>query len=300
MTTPPSPPDLDDVLARIGTALDRAEEVLADFTAGATSARWKAAGDPVTEADLRVDRVLRETLPRPGEGWLSEETVDSAERLSRERTWIVDPLDGTREFVQGVPEWCVAIGLVENGRPIAGGILNPATGQRLTGAVGRGVLLAEPPGVPAAGTPLPPEGSGGRALPVPAPPPAPPPRQAPRPVRASERDRLEGALVLASRSEVRRGEWDRFAGAPFAVRACGSVAWKLALVAAGKADATWTLVPKNEWDVAAGAALVLAAGGVVRALPWDEPRFNRRETLLRGFVACGPRLAEPIRRLLDL
>ena len=300
MPSPLSPAEIDDVLDRIGTALDRAEEVLRDFTAGETAANWKSAGDPVTEADLRVDRVLRETLPRAGEGWLSEETADTPDRLGRERTWIVDPLDGTREFVEGVPEWCVAVGLVVAGAPVAGGILNPATGQRLVGAVGRGVLLAEPPDVSAAGTPLPPAGSGGRPLPVPPTPPPPAPRGEARPVRASDRDRLEGAVVLASRSEVKRGEWDRFAGAPFTVRACGSVAWKLALVAAGKADATWTLVPKNEWDVAAGAALVLAAGGVVRALPWEEPRFNREETLLDGFVACGPRLAEPIRRLLDL
>ncbi len=300
MASPLSPGDLDEVLARIGAALDRAEEVLREFTAGETAARWKSAGDPVTEADLRVDRVLRETLPRPGEGWLSEETADTRDRLERERTWIVDPLDGTREFVQGVPEWGVAVGLVVSGVPAAGGILNPATGQRLVGAPGRGVLLAEPPGVPPAGTPLPPEGSGGRALPVPPAPGPPGPREEPRPVAASGRDRLEGALVLASRSEVKRGEWDRFAGAPFRVRACGSVAWKLALVAAGRADATWTLVPKNEWDVAAGAALVLAGGGVVRALPWEPPRFNRETTLLPGFVACGARLAEPVRRLLDL
>ncbi len=300
MASPLSPADLDDVLGRIDAALDRAEEVLRDFTAGETAANWKSAGDPVTEADLRVDRVLRETLPRAGEGWLSEETADTPDRLARERTWIVDPLDGTREFVMGVPEWCVAIGFVVSGIPVAGGILNPATGQRLVGAVGRGVLLAEPPGLPPAGTPLPPEGSGGKPLPVPPAPQPPGPREAPRPVRATDRDRLEGAVVLASRSEVKRGEWDRFAGAPFAVRACGSVAWKLALVAAGKADATWTLVPKNEWDVAAGAALVLAAGGVVRALPWEEARFNREKTLLDGFVACGPGLADPIRRLLDL
>ena len=80
----------------------------------------------------------------------------------------------------------------------------------------------------------------------------------------------------------------------------GSVAYKLALVAAGLADATWTLVPKNEWDVAAGAALVAAAGGEVWTLDAERPRFNRAKTLFRGFVATPPGLRAPILSLLRL
>ena len=77
-----------------------------------------------------------------------------------------------------------------------------------------------------------------------------------RRLRSGSIDRIEGAEVLASRSEVRRGEWDHFQDGPIEVRPMGSVAYKMALVAAGLADATWTLTPKNEWDVAAGTALV--------------------------------------------
>ena len=105
---------------------------------------------------------------------------------------------------------------------------------------------------------------------------------------------------MASRSEVRRGEWDRFAGRGFTVQASGSVAYKLAQVAAGLVDSTWTLVPKNEWDVAAGAALVAAAGGEVLTLDAEPPRFNRRKTLFRGFVATPPGLRGQILSLLDL
>jgi myo-inositol-1(or 4)-monophosphatase len=99
--------------------------------------------------------------------------------------------------------------------------------------------------------------------------------------------RLEGAEVLASRSEIRRGEWRRYRDAPFRFRPMGSVAWKLALVAAGRADATWTLCPKHEWDVAAGVALVRAGGGDVRLPDGGIPTFNRVHTLLPGLVA-GP------------
>ena len=247
-------------LARIASALGAATEALLPFTPGSVAHVLKERGDPLTEADLAVDGVLRRMLPRPGEGWLSEETRDDRERLSRTRVWVVDPIDGTREFIDGVPEWCVSIGLVEDGIPVAGGILNPVTGETVLGGAGLGVTL------------------NGEV------------------VRSRPRDRgLAGALVLASRSETRRGEWDRYADAPFAVRPCGSVAYKLALVAAGLADATWTLAPKNEWDVAAGAALVSAAGGIVLHADGSEPGFNRPDPSLPDFLAGPPLLLEELR-----
>jgi myo-inositol-1(or 4)-monophosphatase len=248
-----------DDVARIAWALARAAEALAPYTAGAIDHVLKDRGDPLTEADLAVNRVLHETLPRPGEGWLSEETQDDEDRLGRTRVWVVDPIDGTQEFVQGIPEWCVSIGLVERGVPVAGGILNPATGQTVIGGLGLGVEV---------------NGS---------------------PARVSTRQTLEGAVVLASRSETRRGEWERFADAPFEVRPCGSVAYKLALVAAGLVDLTWTLVPKSEWDVAAGAALVRAAGGNVFLADGSERTFNLPDPRLPDFLAGSAQLLEQVR-----
>lgn len=256
----PAPEDRQRDLGRIRKALDAARQVLTRYTPGDIAHRIKSgAGDPVTEADLELDRVLRESLLRDGEGWLSEETADDPSRLERRRVWVVDPLDGTKEFVQGIPEWCVSVGLVEDGEPVAGGILSPAADLLILGAVEEGVTLnGEPAGV-------------------------------------RDTDRLDGARVLASRSEVARGEWERFTGDVFEVVPMGSVAYKLARVAAGLAEATWTLVPKNEWDVAAGTALVRAGGGVVHTPDGDAPRFNRRDTRLPGLVAHGSRLTEAVR-----
>ena len=104
--------------------------------------------------------------------------------------------------------------------------------------------------------------------------------------------------MLASRSEVRRGDWACFDDSPFIFRPMGSVAYKMALIASGLADATWTLTPKNEWDIAAGVALVEAAGGVVQFLPDAKPAFNNKSTLLPGLFACGPLLSSPINTLL--
>jgi myo-inositol-1(or 4)-monophosphatase len=245
-----------DILQRIQTALNAAAVVFARFTPGAVATEYKAGHDPVTEADRAVDAVLRENLLRDGEGWLSEETADNPSRLDKQRVWIVDPLDGTREFVKGLPEFCVSIGFIENGKPVAGGIYNPATQETFLGAIDCGVLYN---GKPAA---------------------------------ASQRASVDGALTLASRSEVKRGEWKPFENGPFKVQAMGSVAYKLALVAAGLADITFTLTPKNEWDVAAGAALVLSAGGYVATLDQEPLQCNNRNPLISGLLASGPNLRE--------
>src|SRR5579864_6112919 len=129
-----------DILKRIEDALDAARAVFQRFTPGEVQAEFKAGYDPVTEADRAVDKVLRQNLLRDGEGWLSEESADDLARLEQKRVWIVDPLDGTREFVLGLPEFCVSIGFAENGKPVAGGIYNPATAETFLGAVDAGVL----------------------------------------------------------------------------------------------------------------------------------------------------------------
>jgi len=248
----------EDALKRIGEALEAAARALKPFVPGAVKADFKSGDDPVTEADRAVNRVLHETLLRDGEGWLSEESVDDRSRLGKSRVWIVDPLDGTREFVSGIPEWCVSIAFVVNGRATAAGITNPATGETFLGSLGRGITY------------------NGQIA------------------QASRRQRLTGALILASRSEVKRGEWKHFGEAPFSVQPMGSVAYKLARVAAGLADATWTLTPKHEWDVVAGVALVEAAGGFVSTLADGQPRFNNESALMPGLIAAGPGLRNDI------
>jgi myo-inositol-1(or 4)-monophosphatase len=252
-----------EILQRIEAALAAAREVFNRFTAGAIDAEFKAGHDPVTEADRAIDAALRQNLLRDGEGWLSEESVDDLSRLDRERVWVVDPLDGTREFVKGIPEFCASIGYLENGLPVAGGIHNPATGQTFIGAIDIGVLY-----------------NG-------------------KPARASQRRSLEGATVLASRSEVKRGEWKQFENSRLEIKAMGSVAYKLALVSAGLADLTFTLCPKNEWDIAAGTALVLSGGGFVKTLEGKSFRGNNRNPLLSGLLAGGPHLEEALLSMLS-
>jgi len=245
-------------LPRIERALQAAGKVLEEFQSGATPVGRKIGREIVTAADHRVNERLREILTQEGEGWLSEETTDDLARLQRRRVWIVDPLDGTREFVAGIPEWCVSIGLVEDGRAVAGGILNPATGEVFLGSVETGVTR------------------NGKA------------------VSTRTNRELQDMLVLASRSEAGRGEWTCLRDAPFRVQPMGSVAYKLARVAAGLADATWTFTPKHEWDVVAGAALVRSAGGLVMTPDGREPTWNRPEPFLKGLMAFAAEGAEAL------
>ncbi|MFZ1919695.1 MAG: 3'(2'),5'-bisphosphate nucleotidase CysQ [Terriglobales bacterium] len=252
-----------ETLERIHAALEAGREVLNRFTPGAIEAEYKAGHDPVTEADRAVDAMLKKHLLRGGEGWLSEETIDDQSRLTKSRVWVVDPLDGTREFVQGIPEFCISIAMVENGVPVAGGICNPATNELILGSRDTGVTYNGSPSQP------------------------------------SQRRDLHGALVLASRSEVKRGEWKQFESAEFDIHPMGSVAYKLGLVAAGRADLTFTLVPKNEWDVAAGAALVESAGGWTLKLDHSPLRCNQKNPLISGLLAGGPFLRDPLLALLE-
>lgn len=251
-----------ETLERIQSALDAAREVLTRYTPGAIEAEYKIGHDPVTEADKAVDAVLRKNLLREGEGWLSEESVDDPSRLNKKRVWVVDPLDGTREFVAGIPEFCVSVAMVEDGAPVAGGICNPATNETFIGSLATGVTY-----------------NG-------------------RPASPSQKSDLHEALVLASRSEVKRGEWETFKNT-LKIQPMGSVAYKLALVSAGLADVTFTLTPKHEWDVAAGAALVLSSGGFVQTLENSRLCCNQKNPLLSGLIACGPNLSGELLSLLE-
>lgn len=221
----------------------------------AFSVRDKSPDNPVTDADLAADKLLRQQLLTllPDAGWLSEETADNPDRLQKRQLWVVDPLDGTKEFVMGIPEFTVSVALVEEGLPILAVIYNPPTGELFTGYKGGGVWY-----------------NG-------------------QPTAVSQRETLRGALVHASRSEIKRGEFAPFEDM-FELKIVGSVAYKLAQVAAGQADAAWSRGPKHEWDICAGALLVEEAGGTAVDLSNNPLQFNRPFPKVNGIVADNGRL----------
>jgi myo-inositol-1(or 4)-monophosphatase len=224
----------------------------------------KSAGNPVTDADYAANTLLHKHLKAllPDAGWLSEETIDQPDRFSRKRIWVVDPLDGTKEFIMGIPEFAVSVALVENGQPIMGVIYNPAAEEIFYGTRNSGVFF-----------------NGNRK-------------------HVTDSYKLEGALIEASRSEWKRGEFKPFEDI-FQIRIVGGTAYKLARVAAGLCDASWSRGPKNEWDICAGALLVAEAGGRCVDLSNSPFMFNRPKTLVSGFIADNGNLHDDIITMLS-
>ena len=231
--------------------------------AGRRAATEKSDDNPVTAADLEANAalgaVIRKAFPR--DALLSEETIDHPARLGASRVWIVDPLDGTKEFVAGVPQFAVSVALVVGERPAAACIYQPTTRECFHARLGGGAWL------------------GAERLAV------------------SRKTSLAESLLLASRTELARGQIEAFRALFARVEPVGSVAFKLALVAAGRADLWISAAPKHEWDVCAGDLLVSEAGGTFRELARGERRYNQKDLLLRPPLAAGPaRLVEEFRR----
>jgi len=229
-----------------------------------THTRKAVSEDPLTQADLESDRCIQDVLGRafPGDALLSEESVSAPSRLTNRRVWIIDPMDGTREFVGRIPEFAVSIGLVEDGVPVVGVILNPAAGVGMWATRGGGTYRAK----------WTPEGPWGAAVRV----------------RISSRDRLEEAVVMASRTEINKGQFRPFLGWFGELRAVGSIAWKLGCIASGEGDLNVSLAPKNEWDVCAGDLLVREAGGVYQSLEGKTRRYNLADPLIPDAMVAGP------------
>jgi len=252
-----------ELIARIRAALAGAAKIFEDADGRLASHRTKPGGDPVTEIDMALDAALKQALLRPGEGWLSEETTDDPTRLDHRLVWVVDPLDGTREFIQGLPEYCTSIAAVYDGVPVAGGVLNPAAELEIVGGRGEGVFCN--------GAPL------------------------------DARDTTASIdRVLASRTEYERGQWRSVVETGIEVVPMGSVAYKIARVAAGLDPVTWTPEPKHEWDVAGGAALIAAEGGLLMDLDGREITFNQPHPWLNGAIAIPRRFRDRQLEIRDL
>ncbi|MFQ6674758.1 MAG: 3'(2'),5'-bisphosphate nucleotidase CysQ [Fidelibacterota bacterium] len=212
-----------------------------------------SAVNPVTTADHASNDLLKKILLSefPDYGWFSEETVDSRERLAKNRVWVVDPLDGTREFIEGVPHFVVSVALVENHRPVLGVLYNPVTGELFTADDGEGAAL------------------NGHSI------------------RCSSESDPDRMAILVSRTESRKGLWRHFRKRFGEVRPVGSVSYKLGLTAAGKGDVFASLRPKNEWDVCGGHCLVAESGGIMVTLKGEPITYNNRKTRIAGGLVAG-------------
>ena len=241
-----------------GAELDAAEAAAHDAGAaimglfrGKFDVHEKSKNNPVTTADLEANRIIREKISRcfPGDGWLSEEDQDNARRLALSRVWVVDPIDGTREFIEGVPQFAISIAFVVGGVPKVSVIFNPAKNRFYKAAAGRGAFLNE------------------------------------EAIRVTPRDDIDGALLLVSRSEPQK-KFQAFVDR-CEIKPVGSIAYRLAKVAGGDGDATITFRTIHEWDICAGVLMVLEAGGKVVDGTGAVMTFNRQLPKHRGVIAAN-------------
>jgi 3'(2'), 5'-bisphosphate nucleotidase len=259
------------LMAPLTDLVIRAGAAILAVNRGAMRMEGKLDGSPVTEADLAADRIIAEGLARlaPQLPFLSEERVDLAKPPFDGSFFLIDPLDGTKEFVAGRDEFTVNVALVTNGTPLLGIIGAPALGLVWRGLVGRGAERLKAADASAA-TPI-----RTRSLPKPG----------------------EPWIAVVSRSHLDSRTEAFIAARPGAVRQVLGSAVKLARVAEGGADIYPRLAPTSEWDIAAGHALVTAAGGKITDAQGAALQFGKRREsfIVPEFIAWGDPSAAPAR-----
>ncbi len=219
----------------------------------------KTPGNLVSEADLEVDRFLKRELRRllPSAAWLSEETADDKARTASGLIWLVDPIDGTRDFVRGRTGWTVSVALVSAGRPLIGMLAAPARGEEWIAVAGQGAALNDAP------------------------------------IRASTRTEFAGARVPTHGLPQEDADL-------VAVEQPNSIALRIAMVAADRADLVATLRWGFEWDIAAATLIAREAGAEVSDAFGRPLAYNKHDPRDFGVLVCSPAIhAAAVERLAE-
>lgn len=226
---------------------------------------YKSEDSPVTIADQEADKYLSDFIGGefPHDGWLSEETVDTEERLEKKRTWIVDPLDGTKEYIKKLPEFSISIALVQNNIPVVGVIYNPISEEMFYAERNKGAFL-----------------NGMK-------------------IKISDKQDIKNASLIVSRSEYGNNLWNNYKSSFSSIKSIGSIAYKLGLAAANVYDITATVAPKNEWDICAGDCIVREAGGTMKTINGENINYNQKKTLVTDpIIATNFKLFDMVSDLL--
>lgn len=249
--------------AVLNDAVRHSGEIALKYFKGDLKSWEKKPGDPVSEADLEIDSYLKETLldTHPDYGWLSEETADDPSRLSKERVWIVDPIDGTRSFIAGKPEFTVSAALVDNGQPVCAAVFNPVTEEFFEATLGQGSFL-----------------NSKRLL-------------------CSEKDTLKGTKLLASRKAFEWHNWlEDVPGADFSH--LNSIAYRIVLIASQDYHASLSLSAKSDWDIAAADLILSEAGGISTTSKGNRLIYNQSNPTHDTVISSSQELHAPLMDIL--
>lgn len=252
-TNIPSYPGMPISLIAVKDVLVGAAAIVNRIYHSGTNVVRKDDGSPLTQADTETNEFLKSSLLDllPEAGWLSEENSDNTDRLARDWAWVVDPMDGTKEFARGIPEFAVSVGLVFRNKAVMGGIINPASGEGGLGEIGGQI-----------------EFWGGL-------------KQKP------SAENLPACCAILSRTEQEDGSITPLIDLVGHAYPVGSVAYKLLRVASGHDHMTISVQHKSEWDICGGVALLETAGKEYRRFDQQSLRFNTEDTRIRCGAVAG-------------
>lgn len=233
----------------LGLAVREAGQIALTYFRGTIKSWTKDHESPVSEADIAVDEFLRARLTRDGFGWLSEESQDDRSRLSAERIFIVDPIDGTRSFLAGRPDWAVVAAAVEKGRPIAAAIYVPADDELYMAAAGEGATRNGAP------------------------------------IGTTVGSSLTGARIAGPKKMLER--FSTIDPDMHPVPKIHSLALRLTRVAEGRIDAAFASINAYDWDLAAADLLVHEAGGAMTNFAGEALVYNLHDPVHGAVLAAG-------------
>ena len=247
-------------------ALEAGKKVLEIYDQSEFEVKYKQDKSPLTEADLASNKIIIEIIKKhfSDHGVLSEETIDDKERLKKEIVWIIDPIDGTKEFVKKNGEFAINIAVAYKGKPIVGVINVPVNNELYFASLNKGAFVQKEP-------------------------------EKEQKIKVTNRFGLSNLRLVISRSHE-DGENNKITANFSEIKKKGS-SLKGCMVANGEADLYFRTNPTNEWDVCAFDLIVKEAGGTVTDLEGQELKYNKKNTLINGFLVSNNQMHE---KLLDL
>lgn len=214
----------------------------------------KSDGSPVTNADLAVNQIVQETLLTvfPHDAWLSEESPDNGARHHTPRVWILDPIDGTKPFIKSLPSYTISLALIDQGEPALGIIFNPATQEYFCAVRGQHATL-----------------NG-------------------KPIHVRTTSSHSRRTFLINSWQISQATLNAWRKEHHCLSLLGSIAYSLALVAAGQVDGVINIRPQNEWDIAAALIIIQASGGLVLDNNLKPIHCNQLHPTVNGIIAIRP------------
>ena len=236
-------------------ALDLKEKVLV---------KYKSQNQPVTQADIKIDDYLKSSfsIKTPNFGWLSEESCDDGSRLNSEFFWCLDPIDGTRSYINGKPEYTISLALLKNSNPLMGMILNPETEEFFFAKKKCGAFC------------------NGKKISV------------------NQKKNIDFCSYAISNSETKKLSEFSFINDKNVVK-MGSIAYKIALVAKGKIDVALSFTRKNDWDLAAASLIIEEAGGKIKKICGNDITYNTSDLRIDSVIASNFSLFSELRKKLN-